>query len=525
MTQVLIIGAGLAGLSAGIQLAERGVDVTILERAPRAGGLTSSWRDYRAADGDEDTVLQYPMHMFFHSFHNLFDLMQRAGCYDNLTDWLQYFLLTDSKGRRYRLEMDDWASRHLPPPLHGLGMLCKLRLSLWDMWSFVRFAIAAIYVGSNFNRGLPRTGLIEDETDLRGAMRRLRLTQRVIDFVETFVPSIYNLYDFRVSARRMMTVLYGILFKERDDLHYKLLKDNYTTGMIDQLVAYFQAQGGQLWLNTEVQDIACDGERVTGLQVKRSAGPPLTCTGCGNRYYATDRVVCASCGLETQVSGLRISESAKSYGLETDAPTWNPSAGLRREHSGERSGQALKPETADFYISAIQSHQLRHLIAPDNPMRRMPLFKTLWAYKGAQLTIARLWFDRPLTAERVIYGTSRRRYIFNGAMDIGNIMPRYTGGGSVVDVLIDEGEIIASYSEEELRQAILKDLTAILPATRQAKVLRFLAAHIHPQVLYHREYPRLEHERLSGCRTPLENFFLAGCWLGKIGIGMESAVY
>lgn len=158
-------------------------------------------------------------------------------------------------------------------------------------------------------------------------------------------------------------------------------------------------------------------------------------------------------------------------------------------------------------------------------MRRMPFFKTLWAYKGAQLTIARLWFDRPLTAEPVIYGTSRRRYIFNGAMDIGNLMPRYAGGGSVVDVLIDEGEIIASYSEEELRQAVLEDLAAILPATRQAQVRRFLAAHIHPQVLYHREYPRLEHERLSGCRTPLKNFFLAGCWLGKIGISMESAVY
>ena len=42
MAKVLIIGAGVAGLSAGIQLKEKGHDVTIYEAAPILGGRTYS---------------------------------------------------------------------------------------------------------------------------------------------------------------------------------------------------------------------------------------------------------------------------------------------------------------------------------------------------------------------------------------------------------------------------------------------------------------------------------------------------
>jgi protoporphyrinogen oxidase len=42
--QVVVLGAGLAGLAASSRLAARGVDVCVLEKAPRPGGLSSSMR-------------------------------------------------------------------------------------------------------------------------------------------------------------------------------------------------------------------------------------------------------------------------------------------------------------------------------------------------------------------------------------------------------------------------------------------------------------------------------------------------
>jgi len=47
MTEVHVIGAGLAGLSAALHLAERGANVTLYEAAPQAGGRCRSFHDDR----------------------------------------------------------------------------------------------------------------------------------------------------------------------------------------------------------------------------------------------------------------------------------------------------------------------------------------------------------------------------------------------------------------------------------------------------------------------------------------------
>ena len=43
MTKVVVIGAGISGLSAGIYAARAGFDVTIIEQHNIAGGLSTSW--------------------------------------------------------------------------------------------------------------------------------------------------------------------------------------------------------------------------------------------------------------------------------------------------------------------------------------------------------------------------------------------------------------------------------------------------------------------------------------------------
>jgi protoporphyrinogen oxidase len=95
---VVIIGGGLSGLTSGLYLQEAGLKVLILERAPQAGGLTSSWQVHEQEDTEgknfvlqhlkeEDVMLQYPMHMIFRDkYPNLIDVYKHLGILDtNLT--------------------------------------------------------------------------------------------------------------------------------------------------------------------------------------------------------------------------------------------------------------------------------------------------------------------------------------------------------------------------------------------------------------------------------------------------------
>jgi zeta-carotene desaturase len=76
--RVVIVGAGLAGLAAAIDLVDAGHDVELYEARPFVGGKVSSWVD---ADGNH---IEMGLHVFFGCYYHLFDLMKKVGAYENL---------------------------------------------------------------------------------------------------------------------------------------------------------------------------------------------------------------------------------------------------------------------------------------------------------------------------------------------------------------------------------------------------------------------------------------------------------
>ncbi|GAA4814284.1 FAD-dependent oxidoreductase [Actinomycetospora chlora] len=71
----VVVGGGIAGVSAALVLAERGVQVELLEAAPHLGGRLGTW-DRTLADGSE-VVVEHGYHGFFRQYYTLRDLLRR----------------------------------------------------------------------------------------------------------------------------------------------------------------------------------------------------------------------------------------------------------------------------------------------------------------------------------------------------------------------------------------------------------------------------------------------------------------
>jgi isorenieratene synthase len=71
----VVVGGGIAGVTAALVLAERGVRVELLEAAPHLGGRLGTW-DRRLADGSE-VVVEHGYHGFFRQYYTLRDVLRR----------------------------------------------------------------------------------------------------------------------------------------------------------------------------------------------------------------------------------------------------------------------------------------------------------------------------------------------------------------------------------------------------------------------------------------------------------------
>ena len=104
---VLILGGGLAGLTAAKRLIDRGFSVKLLEKRSIYGGKVSSWKD------DEGDWIESGTHCFFGAYDVLYDLMREINVYDAVL-WKDHKLTyTLSGGKSFTF--NTW---NMPSPLH-----------------------------------------------------------------------------------------------------------------------------------------------------------------------------------------------------------------------------------------------------------------------------------------------------------------------------------------------------------------------------------------------------------------------
>ncbi|HET8542714.1 MAG TPA: FAD-dependent oxidoreductase [Anaeromyxobacter sp.] len=517
---VVVVGAGLSGLTSAYWLKRLApeLSVLVLERSGTAGGLTGDWVDHRAGPRKR---LQPPMHMIFRTkYPNLLAMVDELG--GELSPKLDGFRIVTSDGVAHDLRLAGWASEHLPPPLHAIRTLTRLRLPLRAKWDLAKLVAAGALCADAAARDRPGPPEIPTTLSLESLELLLGMRAPARDFVETVTPSIYNPHPWYTSAPRMAAIAAGTLALERGCLHHHVFARNYNAAFVDRLAGRLRAMGVELRFRAEVRriDASPAGDRVEAIWV-RAAGADVPgsfrwiCAGCGAENWSVDRAACTRCGADTTLDRVRSGEIRRPL----------PSRGWA---DAERDG--LERIACGHLVTAMYPHMIAALLPEGSPLRRHPYVRSFFSSRGnqTQLSIARVYYARPVTdGDLRITGTHNPTFAFNGCQSVRNVFgeEEVDHRGDVVDVLLDVGVVRDAHGPGEQIARIVHDLARVYPAADPSLVEHVSFADLQPSVLYLTEQPAIagQHRFFATHRTGARNWLVAGCHSGKIGIGMESA--
>ena len=129
---VVVVGAGFAGLSAAALLSEAGRRVLVLDARPQLGGRATAFIDRHTGE-----LVDNGQHVLFGCYHETFDFLRRVGAEDNvLVQSSMTIPYLDARGRRSELRCP-----RLPPPLHLLAAVLGWdALRLRDRLSVLKMA-------------------------------------------------------------------------------------------------------------------------------------------------------------------------------------------------------------------------------------------------------------------------------------------------------------------------------------------------------------------------------------------------
>jgi squalene-associated FAD-dependent desaturase len=122
MHDVIVIGAGFAGLSAAVRLADQGARVLVLEARALLGGRATSHRDARTGE-----LVDNGQHVLFGCYRETFAFLRTIGAADNIRlDRTLSVGIVDRQGRRSRLTCPS-----LPAPWHLLAGVLEWEALPW----------------------------------------------------------------------------------------------------------------------------------------------------------------------------------------------------------------------------------------------------------------------------------------------------------------------------------------------------------------------------------------------------------
>ncbi len=228
-----IIGAGYAGIAAAIELAARGIPVTVFESARQLGGRARGVLH-------NGTQLDNGQHLLLGCYRDTLRLIERVG--GNVEhDFLHLPLQLDLHGQ-FSLK-----APRLPAPLHLLVALLKAQGLTWrERLKAARFMLALRRMDFRLASDMTVADLLaqhEQDADL------------TLKLWEPLCIAALNTPIHRASAQVMLNVLRDSLNRARADSDMLLPRLDFTALFPQRAASYLEQHGGKVCLSCGVEDI------------------------------------------------------------------------------------------------------------------------------------------------------------------------------------------------------------------------------------------------------------------------------
>ena len=257
-SHIVVVGGGIAGISAAVGLAERGVRVTLIEAESSLGGRVRSWpvdvptpgADASGAPDDRATMSR-GFHAFFRQYYNLRALLRRVDpsleCLRPVAD----YPLRHADGTQ-----DSFTQIATRPPLNFLSFVA--RSPSFGLRDLTR--VDADRALDLLDVDFPATYSRYDGVSAADALDALRFPERMRSLaLEVFARSFFaDPRDF--SAGELVAMFHMYFLGSGEGLLFDVSRDDFDTTMWRPLRSYLEGLGAHAVTGCRVESIERDGE-------------------------------------------------------------------------------------------------------------------------------------------------------------------------------------------------------------------------------------------------------------------------
>ena len=372
---VLIIGGGLSGLQAGVELSARGFKVIILERSGTPGGKLKSWRDRHFGPADDPAkndpafpgyIREHGIHAVWGFYNNLREFLGRHGwrLADMPNDASIYNFL-DKDGTESHLRNCNW-----PKPYDKLQLLLNARevkhLPESERNDFVRLAMRLM----SFDYADPKQRAYMDSMSFLDYGRKLGVSEPLIHKIcDSLLEMAYFDNVDKVSALTLANI-FQLVAGAADDMKVNLYMNPVGETFLQPMVDYIRSHGGEIHYNTEVSGFEMNGQRITRVLAAAVPSAPVKvrrCSICGNLIY----------------DGMEVGHECPFCGAHSDM--------IRDMSEAERGPRSWQ---ADYYISALDIPGAQRLVGANlKTLGDGPYFRNILDLHAKAVFVTNLWFD------------------------------------------------------------------------------------------------------------------------------------